>query len=388
MIILAIKKRITFFNKHLGIVLFIYFIYSLLVCFKYKSIYISPARFYDIFFAFMLINIYKDKLFHIFEKVCLHLSIISLFIYLFALIIPGFIQLFKAISFPTAPGGTCYATLIFTGISRISEAGILPIRNLGFAWEPGRFSAIIIIAIYFNLIRTHFRLRNNTNLLILIITLISAQSTTGYMALFLCCFSIYLYNQRKKYFLFAIITGFSICLCLFIFVPFLKDKILLLANIEEQIKSSLNLYNWYLTSNNGAFVPQRFEALFYSILDFINDPLLGHGKDMTYSYTSTHIFQDLSVSLSNSTIQIFAENGIFIGLLFYYILYKTSKAICYKYRYKGTWFYFILFIVISISYQFHQEPLIIAFIFYSYFYCNEKKRNNSPTYILCKATRC
>ena len=54
-------------------------------------------------------------------------------------------------------------------------------RNCGFTWEPGGFACFLILAIIINLASNKFKIRNKS-LMILILSLITTFSTTGYMA--------------------------------------------------------------------------------------------------------------------------------------------------------------------------------------------------------------
>ena len=71
-------------------------------------------------------------------------------------------------------------------------------RNLGFAWEPGRFGSILSIGLLVNLFLNNFNLKNNKHFFIILGALLSSQSTTAYMAM-IAVIVIYLYNKKVKY---------------------------------------------------------------------------------------------------------------------------------------------------------------------------------------------
>ena len=143
-------------------------------------------------------------------------------------------------------------------------------------------------------------------------------------------------------------------------LPFVGEKINTLLNIEDQTaKSEYDLS----VKEHDTYVPQRFEGLAYEYQNIINDPILGYGLEINNSYVKKHIFQELV--LSNGILKVIARYGLIIGGLFYFLLYKSSKYITGFFNLKGGIIYLLLYIFISISYDFTTVPFFLsAVIFY------------------------
>ena len=360
MLLYVIRKPKINLNLYFKVIL-IYTLYNILLCIKYHSLYVQFARYLDITFAFVLISLYGEKIVSFFEKNVVRLSFVSLILYFIALSVPTFIDFFKSFSFnPAYP--TCIGSWFFFGLSRIGDEGILPIRNIGFAWEPGRFSSILVVAIFFNLILHHFK--HNKDLVILLIALLSTQSTTGYAASIICIL-FYVYNVNRKTFLLMLIFWSVLICAVFMNVSFLGEKMIHLLDIQSEMEGT-EAASGYSVENG--FVPQRFVALYLSFLNFINDPILGHGKDVFNSFMNQSIFRsDSQIILSNGLLQIFAEHGILIASAVYYVIYRTSMWLSEVFHYRGMLFFMLIILSINISYNFFQDPLIVSLCFLWYF---------------------
>ena len=341
----------------------IWFIFS---CLKYHSI--QPFQFpplYSIAIAHIAFNIFEKKEFlKFFEDVLVKLCVLSLVVWGAANVIGGpFVDFMHSIAvLENAP--PTETNSIIVGLGSQFEMGIR--RNIGFTWEPGRFSCWIILGMFTNMIRHNFSfilIWKNKNFLILLLSLLSTFSTTGYSALgiiILC----YILN-KKSFLLKAIIITVSILLIPSILAyPFMKEKIVDLLDIENDFQT-ITYYSEIKEMKEVC--PQRFTGLFVSWKNFIHDTLLGYGR-LTNSYTTAVTFNNsVTVAPSEGAIGIFAKYGVFVGSFFYYWLSKSSKYLAKTLNYNGKYLFFILFIVISFSYDW-WENCILMYFYLSAFY--------------------
>lgn len=336
-------------------------VWTLLQVIKYHyfSSYVL-IRFMNLVFAIMIMKIYGTKIIYLFEHVISKLSIISLLGWFLVLIIPDFMLELAKFS-PFEPYGLVQNGSFF--VFGISDSSEIVRRNLGFAWEPGRFGCILSIGLFFNLIAYNNKIKGNKHFWYILLSILSTQSTTAYIGL-LFVLSFYIYNKKKKV-LYKILPIFIIVCLYLIQLDFIGDKIQNLWLTEEHAAEWEKQLEFYAT-HDDIIVPQRFDGLFYELLNILHDPLIGNASD-EYSYLAS-IF-GLKLSLSNGCLRIFANMGIFIGILYYILLYKSSIYLSSTYQYKGKLAWLILFILINISYSWIFEPIFLSIIL-SFLYYN------------------
>lgn len=353
-------------------VILILAIWTLLQFFKYQtlSVYVL-IRFMNLYFMVIIIKIYGIKIVYLFENVVGKLALISLIGWGLTIVAPNVMLGLASLS-PFEPYGLVQNGSFF--VFGISDSVEILRRNLGFAWEPGRYGSILCVGLFFNLIANSFNIKQNRNFWYILIAILSTQSTTAYVTLMLII-AFYLYNKRRDIFIklipFAIISFIMI-----VQVDFVGDKIQSLWLTEE------HSYDWqkqldYFYTQDIVVVPQRFDGLFYELLNILHDPLIGNASDEeAYLYSLFGI----RFSLSNGCLRIFANMGIFIGLLYYAYLYRSSKLLSEIFKYKGKIFWLVLFVMINISYSWVFEPVFLALVFYPLYY----KRNKASNYDLNK----
>lgn len=120
------------------------------------------------------------------------------------------------------------------------------------------------------------------------------------------------------------------------------------------------------------YVPQRFDGLMFDWLNFINDPILGYGKNDANSFCAQNIYSN--IGLSNGLISVLSRYGIILGALFYWCLYKSSQKLSEDYRYKGKLIFMWLFCLLSISYSFMLIPIFSSFWMYGIFVEAKKQK--------------
>ena len=188
-VILLIRNPINWNSKKLWNIILIFVLWTLLIIIKYSDystqfLSYSFFLFYSLIIAFIHVNVYKENLFGLYEDIIVFLSKLSIFLWLFSIILPGIASTVFNI-FPETHFGNNFF-YIFNWMSPSGGqyySGIM--RNAGFSWEPGRYAIMLCLAILFNLYRNGIKFKKNKNIIILLLALITTQSTTGYMIVIL-----------------------------------------------------------------------------------------------------------------------------------------------------------------------------------------------------------
>lgn len=350
--ILGFIRRVHFNYKFLLLIIgfTIYFVASTI---RFSDLH---PRFYGInlinfTITYVLISGLRFHFFKYYEDILYYLCIIALSFWLIQNIIPTiFIEFLRNFEFSTQgpiKGNVDYNVIVYTvgnyakypnSIINIGNFHIF--RNAGFAWEPGAFATYINMAIFINLIRNKFKLKNNKHLWVLIIALITTFSTTGY-SIFILLVLFYIYNQHiiKILLLAPIVTAVTI----FLFtLPFMSEKIESNTeyNTEELVYMSAKL--------NNTYAPQRFQSLQIDFLDFLNSPIIGYGGHMEARWTNQ---LGADIPTVSGIGKVFAQFGM-VGVVFFIVsLWQSSTQIINLYNIKGKIFPVLFILMISISYS-------------------------------------
>ena len=346
----------------LMIALGIIIIWQMLLIYKFGSYNFLIGRTYDVIFSFIVIRgIGLRRFCFYFETVVAKLCIVSLLLWGIIVIFPFIKQPLCGISFPIAVEGTSIAHWGIVGISGSENLGL--IRNLGFAWEPGRFSSIVCIAFMLHLFRQHFQLCKS-NFWPLLLGIFTSLSTTGYMTMIACIIGYY-YNANKNASSALIknllVFGFVLMV---VSSPFLLDKMVEVSDTDRFMTDGAADY---YSKNDQSYVPQRAEGLYLDFLNILDSPIIGYGDDVTYSYICRVVFPSLKISLSDGLLQIIAMMGIPLGLLFYFSLWKSSELFSRMYNIKGKYLMFAVVCLVNVSYNFFYEPLFVCMVLYCLF---------------------
>jgi len=366
--ILVIRNKVAFNNTYLLYIFCIYTFWTILQYLIFRRINITYSFFgyYNILIAFILIHVFKTKMFFLYEKIVTQLSIVAIIGWLLMIIIPNiFGILIDHIKIPNSENGILRGNIIIFSMTNLNiyndvEAFGLT-RNSGFSWEPGRYASMLLVALYFNMARTQFKFKLNKRFWILLIALLTTQSTTGFMTLLILIVFVLMNQNKSKLFYLALIIPLAIMV---FSLPFMGNKLKSLIDIEA---SSLDTERTieYQEKIEEVYVPQRFDGLAFELNNIFNDPLLGYGNDLIDSYVYKHISHTLS--LSNGILKVFAKFGLAFGFLFYFLLYKSSKWIAGFYCVKGEVIFMLIYLSISISYDFIQIPFFLAIVLFGLF---------------------
>lgn len=345
-------------SKPLLLFLTIFGLWYMCICFKYGGIQnINFTFIYSIIIVHIAFNIFRyDEFAFFYEDIIVKLSLISLVVWglanLFPSTVPNFMH--QIAVFEDHPPTETNSIIVGLG-SQISM-GIR--RNIGFTWEPGRFSCFIILAIFFNLIRQNFAIRNNKNFFILLITLLSTLSTTGY-SVFGIIILFYILNTTVSS-KFATILLTIIILPSIVGLAFMGEKIEKLFDIEAEISAINYSFNYGV----DVVCPQRIVGLHFEFMNFIHDFWFGYNKEAN-SYINHTLFNGVIVTSTQGLIP--SKNGILMGAFFYFWLWQSSLLLSKTFCYKGKYIFMFLFMMINISYDF-WENCIFMYLYFSSFY--------------------
>lgn len=224
-------------------------------------------------------------------------------------------------------------------------------RNAGPFWEPGAFQGFILIALimllyYKNMIKLY-----KWKILILVLTLITTQSTTGYIILSLIC--IFFWNDIlklfsvkkekfksvKKMFLLPLI---SICIIFVVYFIFNSDTINNKFN-DDNISFNLRLNHFY---NSLTLIS---EEPFFGF---------GNGPEKTLKESSVSI-DDNSVGL----LSLIYTYGLFF---FIFYSYRFKRGIDSMFPFEGRakrLCIYIIFIIMFMTQGYYYLPVFILFLY-------------------------
>lgn len=355
----------------LNLILFVFFLLNKI---KFKKIYFKFLFFFfsitfihyvllnewplrTIFGIFARINagylvfVYLNKDFKsIFIKQIIFLSCISLIFEIIKNLTPSLYGAISAISFQDV-NYQLKSILFYT----FSES----FRNSGPFWEPGAFAGYIILGLLlYNIDLSRINFKDKTNL-VLIITLITTFSTTGYLAFFILFFVLNVLTIYKKRYLFIKLFIVSISLIPIFYlstkISFINDKI-----VEQ--------YEYAILYQNGdsKYTSARFVNIIRDVYQIIEKPYFGWGfSNETRLIDESDYFANITVGTTDLLVRL----G-FIGFsLFTYALFLGFKSYGFTKNYAILMVLFIYFI--SISEVYFRFTFFIALPFLT----NKKLKN-------------
>ncbi len=368
-VILLYRNPISFAHKKLWQFVGIMFCWTVAVCYKFhdfssENLSFYFFLFYAIFIAFIHVRVYGRDLLYIHEHIMVVLSTISLFLWGFAVIIPGADSLFRL--FPeTGFGNNVLYLFNWMDPAKGQIYGSL-IRNAGCSWEPGRFAIMLIPAILINLSREGVKFRKNKRIMILLAALASTMSTTGYsIAILLYALSWFKKVTVKKTLYFLVLV-LPICWYLFS-VDFMAEKIQDRVNYEETSEERMGAYDYYKKVYGDEYLGSldRFESASFDWINFQQEPLLGYGRNADHSWFQQEITQNFV--LTGGLVKILSQYGVFIGILLYLILFFSSFKISRLFPNLHKFAFALALLMCSISYPIFIIPIFTAFWLYGLF---------------------
>ena len=304
----------------------------------------------------------------LYEHIMVRLCIIALFLWSIAVIYPGSATFFRG--FPqTSLGRNVYSLFVWldeaeSGGAMVTYNGIL--RNAGCSWEPGRFSIMILLALYCNMARCGIKFRGNWSSIILLISLITTQSTTGYIGA-LVLYSIFAFKKFDvKYILvfFIIIVPIGYQLSK---MEFMQEKIAEQLDMDTNLRKldeSMDYVNKVKQSNEYVGSLSRFASIYFEIINIEHDPILGYGRNDGKSYFSQRISGNYV--LTSGILKMFGQYGIPLGIILYIILFRSSAALGRDFHTRKSAL-FAIYLISLTAYTIFIVPIFTAFWFYGIF---------------------
>ena len=316
-----------------------------------------------IMIAHWLLNNYRDEIFVKYEDAIYVLSVISLAFVAVQLIIPNQLQAFmnsvdlSGHLFSASKNG--YASLLVYTIgtddigSELIQHSIFP-RNAGFCWEPGPFSCYIVLAIFINLIKNRTQLREKKRLVIFLLTLLTTQSTTGFMALFAVFIWFAGVHFKKSIYRITLVpASLIIVILLFINVPFLQEKVI------GESKQDAASYLSFVNASGNSLGLGRFASIGLGWMDFLNHPIAGYGGDPTLRIG--YINDNTNLATIGGIGNIISRYGVIGSMLFLILIFLTGRRISNYYKTSTTLIFPLLILIIAFGFNIIETPLIATF---------------------------
>jgi hypothetical protein len=253
-----------------------------------------------------IINYLGPKFHMVLFKVVFHLSILSLFFFVLINIL--------GINLPSISMGRSLNSYILYGTSYEGHMT----KNAGMFWEPGAHAGILTLCLALNFNNLTILWKEHKNkVLVLIVTLLTAQSTTGYLVGFLIVFFCFL--DQKKLMVTLFILPLIVVMGYFFYqsTDFLKDK------VEGQADKAFD-------QKVGAFSNTRFGSLVFDWHYIKKHPLIGNGLDEKTRY-SDHRYLFIGkegvdvIGSGNGFSNNLASLGVFFVFGYFYLLWKATR---------------------------------------------------------------
>lgn len=236
------------------------------------------------------------------------------------------------------------------------------IRNNGPFWEPGAFAGYIMLAFLLFIEDISYLLKNKIKSLLILITLFTTFSTTGFIVLFL--FILVLTFKKVNKFKFLLLLPFFIA---FVFYASTLDFVG--TKVTEQYTEA---------SESDQILFSRFGSFVMDYHYFKKNPLTGNGLPYITRYSDhIDIFEPEELGgFGNGLTNFIASFGLLFVLVFFI---KTANNLFKKFTYK---IYFSIFLaLILFGEQFINYPFIWTLLFIygnsSNNYSAQQNRQNS-----------
>lgn len=360
-VIVALKYRVNLFNKRFILLLFVLIAWNVA---QYVINHVTPSP-----YAMMLVvivwvafNVFHDDFDDRFIRTTTYLASISLLVWPFCVLAQSMMLQFGE-NFGIETMNVSYSFVFFN----INKGSFY--RNCGFCWEPGRYSCFLIIALFLYYIKYGFSKRT-TSFYILMISILSTFSTTGYIVLGF--FLVYHFLKKKTF----NPIYWILLVVLFIWVwslPFMSEKIQEFA-AEGRFDHSVEIAEWNVSNGtNDHYTPQRFDGFLFQVMNVMNmNPIIGD----SHNHLNYYINKVLSFNIVSSEGILFMIlcYGVIIGFFCYFYLYKSSVYWGRKYGFDYKLLFFFLFIIMNFSYNFWEFPLFMTIWLWTYFEPKNKQK--------------
>lgn len=302
--------------------------------------------------AWWLLDYYKDKIFLKFENVIFFFASISLFFWTWQLIHPGSLNTIMSALNISGFGADGSKNIFFYTYHHQFVPGEFP-RNAGFCWEPGPFSSYVILALFINLARNGLKLKDKKRLLVFMLAIVTAQSTTSFVVL-LAVLVWYAWSsvKNKAFRIISIPITLTLVIYLFTSVPWMQEKII--SESEQDIEELLV----HASRTGSSYAPGRFASLQLRWKDFKNYPIAGFGGNS--SLQAGYLGEDNVVAAINGVGTIMGKYGSIGFLLFLWLIFKTGKWLGSYYQYSAHIIFPILVLMIGFGFAIIESPIFVT----------------------------
>ena len=223
------------------------------------------------------------------------------------------------------------------------------VRNCGFFWEPGAMGGYIALLtlLFFNDIPELYR-TNKWKCIVILATLLSTQSTGGFMSfgMIMICFFAVSMRSKWKY----VLLPMCFCAAYYIYnsLDFLSDK------VESQNESTQDLV-W------GEYSSTRSGTLYFDLYYIEKHPFIGNGlHERTRLADHLALAQMLSqgevAAAGNGFSDTVAKWGLIFCLVYGWVFFRTNKELDAKRKL----FFLLLICVILQGEAFMNFPLFLG----------------------------
>lgn len=316
---------------------------------------------YAIIVAFIHMEVYGKAFFEIYEDIVVKFAAISLVMWGLCVLLPGQTTAFFTL-FPQTDGTPFGHNFLYV-FKWLGESNSLLgiVRNSGLSWEPGRYAIMLCLALYVNLSKNGLSFKQNANLIILLLAIVTTFSTTGYTITLILLALYYLKFNKFSDLLKVVLVIIPIFILIFR-LDFMGEKMMEKANITDLNNSFYDAESW--SSVNGGTEEHisldRFQSLFFEYENFLHNPILGYTRDVKNSWFAKTFSSDYS--LSGGLMKVLSQFGLLFGLYIFVILFRSSKLISEMYSSnKRSIALFMVILLSAISYEIFLVPVFTTF---------------------------
>lgn len=311
-------------------------------------------------FAWLLVKRLSYDILPLFEKIIAYWSLICLVMFVLQEVVGKSALASFAFAEPTY---NSMGSFVFFSLSSTDLYGYNAFdRNYGFAWEPGLYASVLCTAIVINIYLHEGKMtfKNNKNLIILLLSILSSGSTTGYMTLAAIIIFEILKSKKFIYKVVALIIVIPLFVYVYNNTEFLSGKIK--DNSQEQNFTTNTNTLEYAEKEEIQYTPQRFEGILLQTQNVINDPIAGYGFGQSWVRTNVSQY----IAISTGILAVFAQFGILFGIL-YCMAYWRSYRMLGKHFDAPPLLFLVCYLMISVSYSFVFMPLYLCINLFSVF---------------------
>lgn len=316
---------------------------------------VTTGYIFIILFAYFTSRMFSFERFaDLFQQVIFYLCIISIVLWALVQFVPASHSIIPKVSLVNASTGSVARYYSF-GIANVSANRLdLFYRNTGIFWEPGIFQAYINISILFEFLtinRTHSV--RYLRVIILILTLITTFSTTGFFALAILLLFQLLQGykmSRHKYVNIVLVAVLGAVLLFFLF------------NNNDVFNK---IFGKIFVENRAGSFNSRYGSIIGNLRVFLRYPILGAGfgrNTVIMQQLASDIASGVYLDQTNTFLQYFSAFGIVAGCYFIYGWVRFSRRL--SRGFVGACMIFVFMLVVTSGENFLPSAFFNLLLFY------------------------